>query len=264
MDATRLGFGQHPFALYYLRALAGLALERRDFDTAERLTERALSISERRWPGLEFQALLDRAAIWAARGQIDEALATVEAARPVLAGTRSLLLARADELEGLLRLSHGDLRSPVELARRLAAAPRSLLLAKIALASGDHHTAQQHLQSPSLGDVVSLAHPKPKTASREALYAYLIGHARKTEALPALVASYEAYKRGETLAIPDVQMEMLTALPLCNAVRLSPRTFAVIRSACFPRARLTLSRRTPCWGRNRTRRRGAAPKTRTG
>jgi LuxR family maltose regulon positive regulatory protein len=152
MDATRLGFGQHPFALYYLRALAGLALESRDFDTAERLTERALSISERRWPGLEFQALLDRATIQAARGQIDEALATVEAARSVLTGTRSLLLARADELEGLLRLSRGDLRSTVELARRLAAAPRSLLLAKIALASGDHHTAQQHLQSPSLGD----------------------------------------------------------------------------------------------------------------
>jgi LuxR family transcriptional regulator, maltose regulon positive regulatory protein len=62
------------------------------------------------------------------------------------------LLAWADELEGLLRLSLGDLRSPAELAHRLAAAPRSLLLAKIALASGDHHTAQQHLRSPSLDD----------------------------------------------------------------------------------------------------------------
>jgi LuxR family maltose regulon positive regulatory protein len=152
-EATRLGFSQHPFALHCLRALAGLALERRDFDTAERLTERALSISERRWPALEFTALLDRAAICAARGQVDEALATVEAARPVLAGTRSVLLARADELEGLMRLSLGDLRSPVELARRLAATPRNLLLAKIALASGDHHTAQRHLQSPSLRDL---------------------------------------------------------------------------------------------------------------
>ena len=71
------------------------------------------------------EALLDRAAIWAARGHVHEALATVEAARPVLAGTGSLLLARADELEGLLRLSLGDPRSPAELARGLAAAPRS-------------------------------------------------------------------------------------------------------------------------------------------
>ena len=152
-DATRLGFSHHVFASDCLRVLAGLALERRDLDTAERLTERTLSISGRRWPALEFQALLDRAAIWAARGRVHEALATIEAARPVLAGTRSLLLARADELEGLLRLSLGDPRSPVELARGLPPAPRSQLLAKIALASGDHHTAQQHLQSPSLGDL---------------------------------------------------------------------------------------------------------------
>ena len=151
-DAARLGFSQRIFALDCLRALAGLALERRDFDTAERLTERAISVSERRWPALAFPALLDRAALWAARGQVQEALATVETARSVLSGTRSPLLTRADELEALLRLSLGDLRSPAELARRLAAAPRSLLLAKIALASGDHHTAHQHLQSPSLGD----------------------------------------------------------------------------------------------------------------
>ena len=149
-DTSRLGFSQHVFALDGLRAQSGLALERRDFDTAERLTGRALSISERRWPALEFQARLDRAAIWAARGQIDEALATVGAARPILAGTGSRLLAGADELEGLLRLSLGDLRSPAELARRLAAAPRSLLLARVALAADDHQTAQQHLQSPSL------------------------------------------------------------------------------------------------------------------
>ena len=51
-DARRLGFDQHFFAVDYLRALAGLALERRDLDTAEHLTEQALSISERRRPAL--------------------------------------------------------------------------------------------------------------------------------------------------------------------------------------------------------------------
>ena len=49
-DARRLGFDRHLFAVDYLRALAGAALERRDLDTAERLTERALSISERGRP----------------------------------------------------------------------------------------------------------------------------------------------------------------------------------------------------------------------
>jgi LuxR family transcriptional regulator, maltose regulon positive regulatory protein len=152
-DARRLGFGQHFFAIEHLRALAGLALERRDLDGAEQLTEQALSIAERGRRVFEFLALLERAGIWAARKQVRDALATVEAARRILAGTRSVLLARADELEALLRLSLGDLCSPVELASGLPAAPRSLLLARIALAAGDHHAAQEHLQAPSLGDL---------------------------------------------------------------------------------------------------------------
>ena len=149
-EARRRGFGQHFFAIEHLRALAGLALERRDLDTAEQLTEQALSISERGRPAFEFLALLDRAGIWAAGKQVRDALATVEAARLILAGTRSVLLARADELEALLRLSLGDLRSPCELASGLPVARRSLLLARIALAAGDHHAAQEHLRSPSL------------------------------------------------------------------------------------------------------------------
>jgi LuxR family maltose regulon positive regulatory protein len=152
-DARRLGFGQHFFAIDYLRVLAGVALEQRDLDTAEQLTERALSISERGRPALEFLALLDRAGIWAARKQVREALATVEGARLILAGTRSGLLARADELEALLRLSLGDLRGPAELAGGLPAARRSLMQARIALAAGDHHAAQEHLQAPSLHDL---------------------------------------------------------------------------------------------------------------
>jgi len=152
-EARRRGFGQHFFAIEHLRALAGLALERRDLDTAEQLTEQALSIAERGRPVFEFLALLERAGIWAARGHVREALATVEAARPVLAGTGSVLLARADELEALLRLSLGDVRSPAELACQLPAASRELLLARIALAASDHHTAREHLQSPSLGDL---------------------------------------------------------------------------------------------------------------
>jgi LuxR family maltose regulon positive regulatory protein len=150
-DARRLGFDQHFFAIDHLRALAGLALERRDLNTAEHLTERVLSIAEQRRPIFEFLALLDRARIWAARGHVREALATVEAARLVLAGTKSVLLARADELEAVLRLSLLDLRSPAELAGRLSPARRDMLLARIALAADNHGAAKEYLQSPSLG-----------------------------------------------------------------------------------------------------------------
>ena len=148
-QARRLGFGQHFFAVDYLRTLAGLALERRDLDAAERLTEQVLSISERRRPLFEFLALLDRAAIWAAHGQVREALASVETARLVLGGAGSpVLRARADELEALLRLSLGDLPSATELARGLPAGRRSLLRARIALAAGDHRSARALLPDP--------------------------------------------------------------------------------------------------------------------
>jgi LuxR family maltose regulon positive regulatory protein len=152
-EARRRGFGQHFFAIEHLRALAGLALERRDLGTAEQLTEQALSISERGRAVFEFLALLDRAGIWAARGQVREGLASVEAARLVLAGTGSGLLARADELEALLRLSLGDLHGPAELASGLPAARRRLMQARIALAAGDHHAAREHLGTPSRQDL---------------------------------------------------------------------------------------------------------------
>ena len=152
-NARRLGFDRHFFAVDYLRTLAGLALERRELDIAEHLTERVLSISEQRRPLFEFLALLDRARIWAARGHVREALATVEAARLVLAGAKSVLLARADELEALLRLSLVDLNTPAELASRLPAARSDLLRARIALAAGNHRTAQEYLRSPSLSEL---------------------------------------------------------------------------------------------------------------
>jgi len=152
-DARRLRFDQHFFALDYLRVLAGLALERRDLDAAEQLTEQALSIAEQRRPAFEFLALLDRAGIWAARGQIRDALASIEGARLVLAGTSSVLLARADELEALLRLSLGDVHSAGKLTGGLPAARRALLQARICLASSDHQAAQNYLQAPAPGEL---------------------------------------------------------------------------------------------------------------
>jgi LuxR family maltose regulon positive regulatory protein len=145
-QAGRLGFSEHFFAVDHLRALAGIALEQRDFDTAERLTERVLSIVEQRRPLHEFLALLDRGAIWAARGQVRDALASLAAARAVLEDPPPVLLARADEAEALIRLSSGDLHSPSVLAGRLPAVRRELLLARLALAAGDHLTAARHLE----------------------------------------------------------------------------------------------------------------------
>jgi 60 kDa SS-A/Ro ribonucleoprotein len=69
-------------------------------------------------------------------------------------------------------------------------------------------------QSPSMSDILKMVHPKPETAEREALYGYLIGRHEKREALPQIVRQYEAFKKGESLEVPRVPFQMLTALPL--------------------------------------------------
>jgi LuxR family maltose regulon positive regulatory protein len=144
-NARRLRFDSHFFAIDYLRVLSGLALEHRDLDAAEELAEHALSISERGRPFYEFLTLLDMAAIFAARGHVRDALATITTARRVLPAASPVLAARADELEAQIRLSLGDRRFPGEVAGLLPGVRRELMLARIALASGDHGAAQDYL-----------------------------------------------------------------------------------------------------------------------
>ena len=72
-------------------------------------------------------------------------------------------------------------------------------------------------QDPSLADVIRMVHPRPATASRQALYAYLVGREYDAANLPEIVRQFEQYKgakdRGD-LAVPDVPFQMLTALDL--------------------------------------------------
>ena len=70
--------------------------------------------------------------------------------------------------------------------------------------------------SPSMSDVIRLVHPKPKTKSREALYAYLLDKEAKDyhyDELPPLVKQYEAYKKSPTGEVPDVPFQMLASIP---------------------------------------------------
>ncbi len=69
-------------------------------------------------------------------------------------------------------------------------------------------------QSPSLADIVKMVHPKPVGVNREALYGYLIGRQHDAFALPETVRKFEAFKAGDSLDVPDVPFQMLTALPL--------------------------------------------------
>src|SRR5262245_26559826 len=72
-------------------------------------------------------------------------------------------------------------------------------------------------QDPSLADIVKMGHPKPNDPNREALFSYFICRNHNIEALPDLVRSFEAFKKGavnDRGEVPDVPFQMLTALEL--------------------------------------------------
>lgn len=69
-------------------------------------------------------------------------------------------------------------------------------------------------QSPSLGDVVKMVHPRPATPQRAALYAWLCGREFQRAALPETVAAFEQWKELRGPVLPDVPFQMLTAQPL--------------------------------------------------
>jgi 60 kDa SS-A/Ro ribonucleoprotein len=81
-------------------------------------------------------------------------------------------------------------------------------------------------RSPSMSDVIKMVRPAPRVASgndegesdavREALYGYLVGKNVDRSLLPPLARSLEDFKRLDAPKgpVPDLPLEMLTALPL--------------------------------------------------
>jgi LuxR family maltose regulon positive regulatory protein len=145
--ARRLHFDQHYFAFHALRTTALLALERHDLAAAAEPVERVLEIVSGARPAFNYLAQLDRARIWAAGGNYDEALASLPAARSALKSDHSVLLAEVDELEARLRLALGDQSGAASIIERLPQDRRLVMSAIIALAAGDPGQAAQALSS---------------------------------------------------------------------------------------------------------------------
>ena len=116
----------------------------------------------------------------------------------------------------MLRTFVQILRSGVVGRKSLGSMPKRLVKQWLASRSV---TALIHASvgnSPSLADVIRMAHPKPTDAERAALYAYLLGRqgAAAAEALPEVLKRYEAYKATRKGPVPDVPFLLLTALDL--------------------------------------------------
>jgi LuxR family transcriptional regulator, maltose regulon positive regulatory protein len=143
--ARRLHFDRHYFAFHALRTTALLALERHDLAAAAEPVERGLEIVSGARPAFNHLAQLDRARIWAAGGNYDEALASLPAARSALKSGHSALLSQADELEARIRLALGDHSGAASLIERLPGDRRIIMSAIVALAVGNLEQAAQAL-----------------------------------------------------------------------------------------------------------------------
>ena len=155
-SSRRLGFDHHYFAFPGLRTAAQLALERRHLDAAARLVEQILELVSGGRPYFEYFAQLDRARIWAAAGNLDEALSSLPAARTALRSDHSVLFSQADELEAGLRLELGDRNGALRMAEQLPEDRRRVISALIALRANDHRTA---------GDILSTAPPRAQPSA---------------------------------------------------------------------------------------------------
>ncbi len=145
--ASALGFDRHYYEFCALRTTGLLALERRDLATAASVMERALDlVGTGGRPVFDYLAQLDRARLWATRGELDEALASLPQAREALRSDRSPLLLQADELEARFRLSLGDLRGAETAMARLPHDRRRVMTAMVALAAGDPRRAGDELR----------------------------------------------------------------------------------------------------------------------
>lgn len=114
----------------------------------------------------------------------------------------------------MLRLFVQMIRSGVAGRRSLGTRPKKLVEAWLDARTDAEVFHASIGNAPSLADVIRLAHPAPKTESRRALYAYLLRAPHDASKLPPVVLQFEAFKKGDSLEVPDVPFTMLTGLPL--------------------------------------------------
>ncbi len=138
-------------------------------------------------------------------------LAAISAADPV---TFARAFPRVIDNGRMLRTFVQIMRSGAAGRKSLGSRPKRMVEAWLNGAT-DRQILQAAVgQSPSLADVIKMVHPKPASAERRALYAWLIGKPYDVEALPEAVRAFEAFKRDATAPLPDVPFQMLTSLEL--------------------------------------------------
>ncbi|MBB2750203.1 UNVERIFIED_ORG: 60 kDa SS-A/Ro ribonucleoprotein [Rhizobium aethiopicum] len=159
---------------------------------------------------------LAKVAVYAAeKGHMKDMPVTLLA---VLSGLQSEAFARAfprvvksgKMLRGFVQV----MRSGAAGRKSLGTRPKKVVQAWLERAGTEQILRAMVGNDPSLADVIRMVHPKPATEERKALYAWAIGKPHDYAALPELVKALEAFRRDQTVPVPDVPFQMLTSLPL--------------------------------------------------
>jgi 60 kDa SS-A/Ro ribonucleoprotein len=136
----------------------------------------------------------------------------------------------------MLRTFVQIMRSGAVGRKSLGSRPKALVEAWLNGASDAQILRAAVGQAPSLADVIRMVHPKPASAERRALYAYLIGKPYEVAMVPAAVRVFETFKRDAEAPVPNVPFQMLTALEL------TPQHWAAIaRNAGWQMLRMNLN-----------------------
>lgn len=115
----------------------------------------------------------------------------------------------------MLRTFVQILRSGVVGRKSLGSRPRRLVRQWLEARSDDQIFRGSVGKDPSLADIVKMVHPRPKTASRRGLYAYLIGREVDKNELPELVRSYIRFKSDPNgNPVPNIPFLFLTSSKL--------------------------------------------------
>lgn len=105
-------------------------------------------------------------------------------------------------------------RSGVTGRKSLGTAPKRMIKEWLETRKDDQIFYDSVGNEPSLSDVVKMVHPRPETKSREALYGYITGRKYDAALLPGIVTEFETFKSNLEGKVPNVNFQMLTALPL--------------------------------------------------
>ncbi|MFG0286027.1 MAG: TROVE domain-containing protein [Phycisphaerales bacterium JB039] len=150
-----------------------------------------------------------------AEGHMKDAPALMCAVLSVLSpGLMAEVFDRVIDSPKMLRNFVQIMRSGVVARKSLGTLPKRLIRQWLDARSDEAIFFASVGNDPSLADIVKMVHPRPQTASRAALYGYLIGRDHDASALPQIVKDYEVFKAGKAREVPNVPFQMLTSLPL--------------------------------------------------